>query len=118
MTNDPTNDTADREAIVDALVGNVVYALRDIRFTREQLHALAVAMDDIRIVLTTRPTVDPLDADFDEILVTEERRIIKDRKREAARVVAMTKDKSFDPLVAALDEIMANEPGWTPPTGP
>jgi len=39
MTNDPTNDTADRETIVDAL--------RDIRFTREQLHALAVALDEI-----------------------------------------------------------------------
>jgi len=47
MTNDPTNDTADREAIVDALVGNVVYALRDTRLDRERLHSLAVAVDDL-----------------------------------------------------------------------
>ncbi len=93
-----TLDAADREATIDAIVGDVILVLRD-----------------IREILTARPTVD---ADFDEILVTEERRIIKDRKREAARVVAMTKDKSVDPLDAAFDEMMANEPGWTPPTGP
>jgi len=58
MTNDLTN------AIVAALRD----ALGDTPLDRKRLHALAAAVDDIRVALNKDKSVDPLDADFDEIM--------------------------------------------------
>ena len=98
MTNDLTNA--------------IVAALGDTPLDRKRLHALAVAVDDIRVALANK-TLDAADREAaidaivgDVILVLRDIREI------------LTARPTVDPLVAAFDEMMANEPGWTPPTGP
>ncbi len=56
------------EANFDALTNAIVDALGDTRLDRERLHSLAVAVDDTRIAMTKDKSVDPLDADFDEMM--------------------------------------------------
>lgn len=75
--------------------------------TNDLANAIVAALGDTPL---DRKTLHALAAVFDEILVTEERRIVKDRTREAARAVAMTKDKPVDPIAAVFDEIIADRP--------
>jgi hypothetical protein len=100
------------QAMTNDLTNAIVAALGDTPLDRKRLHALAVAVDDIRVALANK-TLDAADREAaidaivgDVILVLRDIREI------------LTARPTVDPLVAAFDEMMANEPGWTPPTGP